>query len=268
MAPLSRTWSPDGTKIALTAARDGNHEIYIMDANGTRPRRLTEHPANNSEPHWSPFVAEAPAAAADISISMRPDRLIAGSGATAKVIITVIDVLGNFLTGETISLTATNGVLPETATELGKVIIVLDGGNSQDNPAWDTFNGLAEYVHNVFRGRTFDEEDIQFLSPEPTRTVGADTETTVSTLELAITNWAKSRVNPQVPLFLYLLSHNLEDQFLLEKRGDREIFLAPGACWGTIWSGGRCAERRCQRRWERGLWWTSSLSARISVKPP
>ena len=469
------SWSPDGTKLAFSSRRHGVAEIYVMNANGTRPKRLTENMMADTNPDWSPFVAEAPAAAADISISIRPDRLIAGSGATAKVIITVIDELGNFLAGETTSLTASNGSIPETATEqgnglytatytsptglgkadtvviratasndvsetatltlvakeasitkltgilqpsaprllesvnllgvlvviddepppveasviqiiftapsgttflfevetdnqgnyslpndfilsevgewnlttrfegtgtvkasersfaftvakgipaitfdtgsigtlgreieiigrlvadidrgadlslkirrpdasvatlegittesvgvfrhplkldaagdwevrvtwvgddnyepvtepliihvteeVGKAILVLGGGNRKDNPAWETFNGLAGYVRDVFKKRNFnDDTDIQFLSPAPTQTEGADTETTVSTLELAITNWAKSRVNPQVPLFLYLLSHNLEDQFLLEKRGEQEIFLSP-----------------------------------------
>ena len=33
-------WSPDGTKIAFTSDRDGNFEIYVMNADGTNPTRL------------------------------------------------------------------------------------------------------------------------------------------------------------------------------------------------------------------------------------
>ena len=45
-------WSPDGTRIAFTSYRDGNHEIYVMDADGRNVIRLT----NNSgwSPAWSP----------------------------------------------------------------------------------------------------------------------------------------------------------------------------------------------------------------------
>ncbi|MCZ6677086.1 MAG: choice-of-anchor D domain-containing protein [Candidatus Poribacteria bacterium] len=112
--------------------------------------------------------------------------------------------------------------------EIGKAIIVLGGGNRQDNPAWMRFNGLAAYVHNVLIKRQFnDQDDIQFLSPDPNETEGADNVTSLTTLDFAITNWAQSQVNPQVPLLLYLLSHNLEDQFLLEKRGNSETFLSP-----------------------------------------
>ena len=46
----------------------------------------------------------------------------------------------------------------------------------------------------------------RYLSPEPTQTKGADGQTSLGTLELAITNWAKKQVNPQVPLYIYLLS--------------------------------------------------------------
>ena len=119
--------------------------------------------------------------------------------------------------------------------ENSKAIIVLGGGDRNDNPAWSSFNRVAEYVHNILIKREFDdEEDIWFLSPDPTRTSGADTQTTESNLQLAITNWAKPRVNPQVPLFIYLLSHNLEDRFLLEKGRNSEVFLSPDMFAGWL----------------------------------
>ncbi len=42
------------TKIAFISTRDGNQEIYVMDADGTAPVRLTRHPAIDSYPAWSP----------------------------------------------------------------------------------------------------------------------------------------------------------------------------------------------------------------------
>jgi TolB protein len=47
-------WSPDGTKIAFMTNRDGNQEIYVMDANGSNPRRITRHPGIDATPTWSP----------------------------------------------------------------------------------------------------------------------------------------------------------------------------------------------------------------------
>jgi len=47
-------WSPDGTRIAFMTNRDGNQEIYVMDANGGNPRRITRHPGIDATPTWSP----------------------------------------------------------------------------------------------------------------------------------------------------------------------------------------------------------------------
>ena len=37
-------WSPDGRKIAFRSARDGNWEIYVMNANGSEQRNLSRNP--------------------------------------------------------------------------------------------------------------------------------------------------------------------------------------------------------------------------------
>jgi TolB protein len=47
-------WSPDGTKIAFMTNRDGNQEIYVMDAGGGNLRRITRHPGIDATPTWSP----------------------------------------------------------------------------------------------------------------------------------------------------------------------------------------------------------------------
>lgn len=47
-------YSPDGRQIAFMSARDGNTEIYVMNADGSNVRRLTNHPAGDSTPTWSP----------------------------------------------------------------------------------------------------------------------------------------------------------------------------------------------------------------------
>jgi VCBS repeat-containing protein len=47
-------WSPDGTRIVFDTARDGNNEIYVMNADGTGLVRLTNNGADDSQPAWSP----------------------------------------------------------------------------------------------------------------------------------------------------------------------------------------------------------------------
>ena len=47
------SWSPDGSKIVFFSNRDGNGEIYVMDANGNNQVNLTNHPARDAAPTWS-----------------------------------------------------------------------------------------------------------------------------------------------------------------------------------------------------------------------
>jgi Tol biopolymer transport system component len=42
------------TKIAFTSKRDGNLEIYVMNADGSEQKRLTNNPAPDASPSWSP----------------------------------------------------------------------------------------------------------------------------------------------------------------------------------------------------------------------
>ncbi|HLK59086.1 MAG TPA: hypothetical protein VKU00_21170 [Chthonomonadaceae bacterium] len=42
------------TKIALDSTRDGNSEIYVMNADGSNQTRLTNNPATDHVPVWSP----------------------------------------------------------------------------------------------------------------------------------------------------------------------------------------------------------------------
>ncbi|MBE0591001.1 MAG: PD40 domain-containing protein [Gemmatimonadales bacterium] len=51
---LWATWAPDGRRLAFTSWRDGNAEIYLVDADGTNLTRLTTDPADDEYPDWSP----------------------------------------------------------------------------------------------------------------------------------------------------------------------------------------------------------------------
>jgi Tol biopolymer transport system component len=53
-ASYDPAWSPDGRLIAFVSERDGNAELYVMNADGTNPRRLTDHTAVDRDPAWSP----------------------------------------------------------------------------------------------------------------------------------------------------------------------------------------------------------------------
>lgn len=54
------SWSPDGSQIAFESGRDNqmmtyvNHDIYVMSADGSTVKRLTDDGADEGEPRWSP----------------------------------------------------------------------------------------------------------------------------------------------------------------------------------------------------------------------
>jgi Tol biopolymer transport system component len=58
------SWSPDGKKLLFVSERDGNAEIYVMEASGNKQTRLTYNDVTDHQPVWSPdgktivFVSE------------------------------------------------------------------------------------------------------------------------------------------------------------------------------------------------------------------
>jgi TolB protein len=51
-------WSPDGSQLAFSSRRDGNLDLWLINADGTNLRRLTSHPADDRYPAWSPDGAK------------------------------------------------------------------------------------------------------------------------------------------------------------------------------------------------------------------
>jgi TolB protein len=47
-------WSPDGRHIAFSSTRSGGRDIFVMHADGTEQRRLTNNGRENYLPDWSP----------------------------------------------------------------------------------------------------------------------------------------------------------------------------------------------------------------------
>ena len=50
---LSPAWSPDGLKLAFSSSRSGESEIYVADASGANPRRMTSSKGPDVSPVWN-----------------------------------------------------------------------------------------------------------------------------------------------------------------------------------------------------------------------
>jgi len=51
---LYPVFSPDGSRIAFTAGRDRDSDVYVLEVDGGEPARLTDHEAADGYPSWSP----------------------------------------------------------------------------------------------------------------------------------------------------------------------------------------------------------------------
>jgi dipeptidyl aminopeptidase/acylaminoacyl peptidase len=92
------SWSPDGTKIAFASNRDGNWEIYVVNADGSGSQRLTNNPATDLRPRWSPdgtkIAFQSDRDGNQEIYSMNPD----GSGQTNLTHNPADDILYDWLT--------------------------------------------------------------------------------------------------------------------------------------------------------------------------
>lgn len=51
-------WSPDGSQLIFSSSMAGNPEIYVADANGGRPKRVTFAGGANTSPAWNPKTGQ------------------------------------------------------------------------------------------------------------------------------------------------------------------------------------------------------------------
>jgi len=52
------TWSPGGSKLAVTLSKDGNSEVYVITSSGKIANRITDHPGIDTSPTFSPNGAQ------------------------------------------------------------------------------------------------------------------------------------------------------------------------------------------------------------------
>src|SRR5215472_9598621 len=54
----SPAWSPDGGRLIFSSSMLGNPELFVSDANGGRPKRLTFSNGANTSPAWNPKTGQ------------------------------------------------------------------------------------------------------------------------------------------------------------------------------------------------------------------
>ena len=59
------TWSPDGSQIIFSSSMAGNPELFVVDANGSRPRRLTFAAGASTSAAWNPKTGQTVAFVSD-----------------------------------------------------------------------------------------------------------------------------------------------------------------------------------------------------------
>jgi TolB protein len=58
-------WSPDGTQILFSSSMQGTPELYVVDENGNRPKRLTFFAGASTSPVWNPKTGQTVAFVSD-----------------------------------------------------------------------------------------------------------------------------------------------------------------------------------------------------------
>ena len=61
----SPSWSPDGSQLMFMSSMLGNPELFITDASGQRPKRLTFSNGSNTSPSWNPKTGQQVAFVSD-----------------------------------------------------------------------------------------------------------------------------------------------------------------------------------------------------------
>jgi len=120
------TWSPDGTKIAFTSFRDGNNEIYVMNAaNGSEQTNLTSNPASDSQPDFSPDGTQ-------IAFRSNQDSI----DPTTGILINNSDIYAMDLTYDATSGAITGTSTPTNLTNTPAIPGQDNSGTNEQWPAW------------------------------------------------------------------------------------------------------------------------------------
>jgi len=120
----------------------------------------------------------------------------------------------------------------EFIQQRGSLILVTGGGT--DDALWPVSNFLSDYAYKVFISRGFTDDDIYFINPQTIHDYNSDGELdnivdksdpTLNGIQEAINTWA-AQAETEGPLYLVLVDHGANQQFLVNTQGPSGILTA------------------------------------------
>jgi hypothetical protein len=182
----------------------------LAQDNGGNLSRVNVRNLNNAQEGWDFTLAGS-------SAPFRVEDIPLAAGAN-QVRVTVFDEANN-ATPKTITVNRLSGQ--------GGAAIIIAGHNETFGLQTNIYNSTNR-AYRIFKSGGFSDENIYYIAPvaqdaDGDGTPDTDALSTPAEFEEAITVWAKDKVGPGKPLFIYMMDHGLENKFCVNGCGAGKI---------------------------------------------
>jgi hypothetical protein len=155
------------------------------------------------------------------------DYTLEGSSDTFRVTNIPLDIGVNTVRVQVFDTAGNMGEQTMTITRLGNspgAVIIIAGHNETFGLQTNIYNSTNR-AYRIFKSAGFSDEDIFYLAPVAQDANGdgtpdTDEIATPANFQEAITVWAKDKVGPDKPFFLYMMDHGLENKFCVNGCAD------------------------------------------------
>lgn len=106
-------------------------------------------------------------------------------------------------------------VRPLVKNQGNSALILVAGSLARPDRLQSNIDRVVSNLYQFYRSKGYRDDDIYFLTTNANLN-GRDGDATLANLEFAITNWAKTRLDDQQNLTLYLMDHGDPDRFYLD----------------------------------------------------
>ncbi|MCB0116620.1 MAG: fibronectin type III domain-containing protein, partial [Caldilineaceae bacterium] len=182
----------------------------LAQDNGNNLSRVNVRNLTNNQEGWDFSLTGS-------SAQFRVEDVPLAAGAN-QIRVTVFDEANN-TTEQTVTVNRLAGQ--------GGAVIIIAGQNETLALQTNIYNSTNR-AYRVFESGGFSDDDIYYIAPaaqdaDNDGTPDTDALATPAEIEEAITVWAKSRVGPGKPLFIYMMDHGLENKFCVTGCGAGKV---------------------------------------------